>query len=345
MIASTRTTWLVFGLMLTAGAAFADTEVRGSGGGSKSAAGASCSISGTAPVGHGVKLYEKASGSTTLGQFTGAATALKLLHAPKSSSDRAKVATGTSSGGFRIEGYIDATELPLVTTSQIPVFTGHTYIATQRTVKFAGSSPGKLTVKKKLHWPFNQTFKGTALCSSFSFSQGTAKAWTTPGEARGYSLTRSELDLYEAPKGSADKVATLYNGTSDGVLFWSTKRRGGWVYVEYHGDVDVEGWAKARFLRRLPKGETMDTVATVTKRSSKTNLKVQGKYKVVTAPNEVDLHIAAKPTAHVFGTIAKGTKVIVTDVVADMASVLPKDLHVMPETGEQWWAKAKDLGL
>ena len=345
MIAPTRTSWLVFGLMLTAGAAFADTEVRGSGAGSKAGAGANCSVSGTGPIGHGVKLYENASGSTVLGQFTGAATPLKLLHAPKSSSDRAKVATGNASGGFRIEGYIDATELPLVAKSKIPVFTGHTYIAEQRPVKFSSSSTGKLTVKKKLHWPFNQTFTGTALCSSFSFSQGTATAWKTPGEARGYSLTRSELDLYEAPKRSADKVATLYNGTSDGVLFWSTKRKGGWVYIEYHGDVDVEGWAKARFLRRLPKGETMDTVATVTKRSSKTSLKVQGAYKTVTAPKEVDLHSAAKPTSHVFGSIAKGTEVIVTDVVADMASVLPKDLHVMPDTGEQWWTKAKDLGL
>jgi hypothetical protein len=193
--------------------------------------------------------------------------------------------------------------------------------------------------------PLQQTFTASAPCGSFSLDPGTAPGFTPPGDARGYVLKRDSLDVYDDAS-SATVVATLQRSPyADGVLFFSTERKGNWVHVEYHGDVIVDAWAKASELSALPRGETMDQLAPSTHQLSAPQMAFQGQPKLVTTKKEVPLRLNAKDNEPTIGIIEPDTETYVLDQVAGWANVMPKSLHVVPPADRQFWVKSSDLGL
>lgn len=57
------------------------------------------------------------------------------------------------------------------------------------------------------------------------------------------------------------------------------------------------------------------------------------------------LRASASDLGRPIGGLEPGTEVLVLDVVAGWASVVPKSLGVMPAGEGHFWAKARELGL
>src|SRR5690606_17327071 len=77
------------------------------------------------------------------------------------------------------------------------------------------------------------------------------------GNARGYLMKRSSIDLYGEPK-AGDVIFSLKMIEGSAQLFWSTESRGGFVHVVSRGDITVDAWAKWSDLEALKKGEMRD---------------------------------------------------------------------------------------
>jgi hypothetical protein len=92
-------------------------------------------------------------------------------------------------------------------------------------------------------------------------------------------------------------------------------------------------------------GETMDQLAPSPIQRGSPTLNVQGQPKIVRVDRTVSLRAAASEAASTIGGIDPGVEVMVLDIVAGWASVLPKALSISPAGTGQFWVRAKDLGL
>lgn len=307
--------------------------------------GPTCIIKGTTAPPKDLELYDKASGGKVVALLTGVDTPLKAFEFPKGSDARARLDTGTGKGHFRIEGYVHTKQLPMYTKKALTVTQGHLWISGHREVHFDGSSPKRMRVAKHVKTPISQTFKTWTSCANLSFDQGTPRGWSIDGEARGYRMKLDSITLYDDYARDKSEVVTLNRAAGAEMVFWSTKRHGGYVQVAYEGEVMIEAWAKARDLKALPKGEVMDQYIPPKRQVSGSKVKVQGETKLVKTTREHYIRLEAKADAPKIGRIEIDTEVLVLDVVAGWASVMPKDATVMPPKGEQFWVNAEDLGL
>jgi hypothetical protein len=260
------------------------------------------------------------------------------------SSPRARVETGAARGTFRLRGFVDASKLPLFTTENVAISAGHLWIADHRSVTIAVVSPDKLKIQKIASPPLQQTFSAWTSCASLSFDPGTPSGWTPPGDARGYALRKDGLELYDAPQGTA--VGVVYKAPDAGVvLFFSSEQSGSFVHVQRHGEIIVDAWAKASELSALPRGETMDQLATLPSTRGPARLALPNEPRVVRTSREVPLRASARDTDPPIGVIGADTETYVMDIMAGWVSVLPKAMDVLPADGGQFWAKKADLGL
>lgn len=308
-------------------------------------AGPTCSISGTTAPPKDLEIYDKASGGNVVARLTGVDTPLKAFEFPKGGDDRARLDTGTGKGHFRIEGYVHTKRLPIYTKKALTVTQGHLWIGAHREVHFDGSSPKRIRVAKRMTTPLAQTFKTWTSCSNLSFDQGTPSGWSIDGDARGYSMKNDSITLYDDYGRDKTEVVTLNKAAGQEMLFWSTKRQGGYVQVAYQGEIMLEAWAKASALKALPKGEVMDQYIPPKRQVSGSRVQVQGETKLVKTTREHYIRLEAKEDAAKIGRIEIDTEVLVLDVVAGWASVMPKDATVMPPKDGQFWVNAEDLGI
>lgn len=299
-----------------------------------------CTLRGEPALPQTASIYDAPSGGQEIAHFTGAKVLLSVSSFPDTSGGRAVVETS----GFRIKGFMRARDLPVYAAHSVPIYAGHVWIAEGRRVAIIGGAPGRLHVEKTLVSPLSGYFQGWAPCDSFTLSEHVPSGWSPPGGAPGYLLKRDHVDLYSAAHGD---VVTGVDRASDGpgVLLWAMDREGAWVHVEHHGDVVLDGWARAQDLSPLPPGETMDQLAPSTTLPGTPRIQVQGQAKVARAPSLVSIRAAASDAAGVVGAIEQGVEVMVLDVVAGWASVVPKTLSLAPSGSNQFWVRGKDLGL
>lgn len=296
-----------------------------------------CTLRGDVVMPKGVTISDAA--GTDIAQFTGAKVSISVSGFQPSGS-HAKIQTF----GFRIDGFVRAREVPVYTARSVPAYAGHVWIAEGRRVSVVGVAPGKLQVQKSVTSPLNGYFKGWATCEALTLNERVPPGWTPPGGARGYVMKRDRVDLYSSEQG--DVVTTLErSGDLGGVLLWSTDRTGGWVHVEYHGDIVVDGWVRGSDVSALPPGETMDQLVPPPIQHGSPTLNVQGQPKTVRVDRPTALRAAASDAAGTIGGIDSGVEVMVMDVVAGWASVLPKSLTISPVGTNQFWVRAKDIGL
>jgi len=280
-----------------------------------------------------------------IARFSGAATPLVVSDFPSDAQGTVRIETGFGAGSFRIRGFLDARQLPLFTASKLSVTPGHVWIPANRSVALLGASAGRLRVEKKLSAPLQQTFRSAGECSAFSLEPGTPAGFSPPGDARGYELKRESLDLYGEPSADAP-VTTLHRSPSvEAVLFFSSEQKGNLVHIEYHGEIVIDGWAKASALTALPAGEIMDQLAQPTSQVSAPRMALPAQPKLVRPSREVPLRSVAKDSEATIGVIEPGTETYVVDQVAGWANVLPKSMNVLPRADGQFWAKSSDLGL
>lgn len=305
-----------------------------------------CNLSGIVQMPVNLAIYDKDDGGSPIARFSGGDTALAASDFFSSGGKRAQVRTGTGTGSFRIAGWVDASKIPVFTANRIPIVSGHLWIAAHRKVDVSSGSGAKLRIKKKVHSPMSQTFSAWAPCSSLTLDEKTPSGFTPPGHARGYVLKKDQLEVYDDYKNDRNLVTVINKAAgSTGVLLWSEERKGAWVHLIFHGDVIVSGWARARDLKALPKGETMDIQhGPVTKRQPP-QLKLADTPKLIKTTKEVPIRTGAKEDAPVIGRIEADTETYVLDQIAGWASVLPKSLNVAPWGDGHFWVKASDLGL
>lgn len=302
-----------------------------------------CVISGTIVMAPEVIIYDKPSGGKPIGRFTGGATPLRAQNFPNHAGDLAEVATGTGTGSFRLEGFLDPAAIPVFTTRDLAVVPGHVWIGAQREVRIVGATPSRLLVEKKVTWPLRQVFRANTPCEGVALTRGTPPGWDVPGNALGYVVKEDQLDLFDSPEAERTTVTTL--NLARGMLFWGRpgKAKNGLVWLEHHGEVVIEAWAPRVGLRPVPKGETEDRQPPATRVHTVPKLKLADVPREVTVGRAVVLRSAASENAPKIGVIEPDTPTYVLDVVAGWASVLPKNLHVAPPPEGQFWALASDV--
>jgi len=304
-----------------------------------------CTLSGTAQMPVNEVIYDKSDGGSAIARFTGSDTPLVATDFFFGNGKRVRVQTGTGSGGFRIDGWVDASKVPVQTRNNITIISDHLWLAPQREVSVQSAAPGKLRIKRVVKTPFSQTFTAWASCGDLGLGTKVAAGWTPPGDARGY-VAKKDVELWSSNESDKSLVTILTpNEYSNGILLWSTERKGGWVHVMHHSDVVIDAWARSRDLKALPRGETMDQPAGTSTRRNPPQLKLAANPKTATATKDVPIRSNASEKAPVIGTIETGAEVYVLDIVAGWASVLPKSLNVAPHGDGSFWAKASELGV
>ena len=310
---------------------------------SSAAAPDTCTFSGAVKLGADVTVYNQVQGGRPIARFTGTTTPLRAGPIPLDASHRVPVATGTGTGSFRIDGFVDGMELPVFTARDVPVVPGHLWIAGHQSVVLLGGASGKVQVRKDLGRPLSQSFKTWAACNELTLNNGSTSGWSPPGEARGYLVQEDPADLFAGPETEAVPVTSLIGAR--GMLLWSEERRGAFVHLVYHGDVVIDAWGRQRDFRALPPGETSDRLASAIAVPNPPTLKLAESPRVVKTTRELKIRSAASATAPFIGKVEVGTETYVLDVVAGWASVLPKQLNVAPYGENQFWVKASELGL
>jgi len=280
-----------------------------------------------------------------LARFSGAPTPLIATDFPGDALGKVRVETGSSAGSFRIRGFMPAAQLPLFTVANASVVAGHVWIAAGRAVTLVGAAAGRLRIEKKLATPIAQTFSASVACNNLSLEPPSVNGYAAPNGARGYELKRETLDLFAAP-GADTPVSTIHRATyAEGVLFFGNEQRSGFVHLEYHGEVVLDGWAKLSAVTQLPLGEIVDQAAPAVAAPSAPHLLLPGQPRLVRPTKEIPIRRTAKETEPTIGVIEPGAETYVLDQVAGWASVVPKTMNVLPVDGAQFWVKSADLGL
>lgn len=281
-----------------------------------------------------------------LARFSGGESAVSLLAPPSSGSDLVRIETGTGRGSFRLVGFVKAAELRVYAASNLPIVSGHVWIGAGARVTPAGTSAGKVRIEKQLTTPFNQRFTALADCGALTFSPPSPAGFSVPGAARVFLMKVELLDLYGSVPPTGAPILTLQRATNvDNVRFFSTEQRGGYVHVQYQGDVNIDAWAKASDLTPLPRGETSDLPPGSYTMTSPPQLQLPTLPRVVKTTRELPLRIAAKDAEAPVGVVEAETEVYVMDTIAGWAKVLPKSLHILPAGDLSFWVKSADLGL
>jgi hypothetical protein len=281
-----------------------------------------------------------------LARFSGGESAVTFLAPPADGSDLARIETGTGHGSFRIQGFVKAQELRTFAGVSIPIVAGHVWFRPGTRVIAAGATAGKVKVEQQSSSPFNQRFSALAECSTLTFTPPPPTSFRIPGNARVFLMKVSLLDLYDTAVPPGKIIFTVQRSPlTDSVRFFSTEQRGGFVHIQYGGDVGIDAWAKASDLQALPRGETSDVPPSTYTLSSPPQLQLEKTPRIVQTKRELPLRVAARDAEAPIGVIEPDTDVYVMDTVAGWANVLPKSLHVLPAGNLSFWVKAADLGL
>jgi len=287
----------------------------------------------------GVSLWSDPQGTNAAAGFAGQAVDLIANGFPASpSAGRIRVRT---SGGLRIDGYVDSNDLPLFTASDVAVVQGHLWIAQGQRVSFSGASSG-LAIEASIKGPVTQTFRVTAPCTSLSLDKKARAPWDVPGNGRGYLPLRNTLELRDQPGGGV--IQTLHTEPGSGMLLWSTEAQGGYVHVIYHEDLVIDAWVASADLSALKQGETMDRLAPPQAVSGAARLSIGGKTTLVRAQKDVPLRLTPQESAKPVGAIETGGEVYLVQTVLGWTSVLPRALNVLPPGERSFWVPASEVG-
>ncbi|HKQ71722.1 MAG TPA: hypothetical protein VJT73_20405, partial [Polyangiaceae bacterium] len=297
----------------------------------------SCEVRGAPILPKGAGLWQSAEGNSQAATFGGQPVGLGTTSFP---ANGGRVGVRTS-GGVRIEGFVDGAELPLFTASDIDIVPGHLWLSSGQRVTFASASIG-LTVRAAVSGPIVQSFTITAPCTSFSLDKRPRGHWEVPGNGRGYLPQQSSLGLRDAPGGSV--VQTLQMAQPSGVLLWSTESQGGFVRVLYHEDLVIDAWVAESEVSALTRGETMDRLLPPQLATGSARLSIAGQPTIVRAAKEVPLRLSPKDTDSPLGFIEPGGEVYALETVLGWTSVLPRALNVLPPEGRSFWVPAKEIG-
>jgi hypothetical protein len=306
--------------------------------------GADCVVKGKGVIEKGVFIYSAKEAGTPIAGFATQEVNVEVSDFPADpSTGRAKIKTGKGSGSVRIEGWIDATKLPLSAKTDVAIVPMHVWIGRGEQVKLKGASPGKLAVQTTIS-ATQQTLKAKASCGDLTVGRIKVDEFQIPAGSKKYVLKKTSLDLYDDSSGGSSMFTIEVPHAESGVLLYSSETKGGYVHVQHGGSLVVDAWAKTADLKLFPKGEMLDALGSSSMVSiSPAKLKVEGTTKEVKVNKDVQLRLSANDAVKPIGVIEDGAEVIVIDTVGEWSRVFPKGLEVIPPDGKDFWVKAKDL--
>lgn len=305
--------------------------------------GVDCVVKGKGVIEKGVFIYSAKEGGTPIAGFATQEVSLELSDVPADpTTGRAKVKTGKGSGSVRIEGWIDATKIPLSARTDIAIAPSHVWIGRGEQLKLKGASPGKLQVETTIS-ATQQKLKAKASCNEVTVGRLKIDDSPIPSGAKKFVLKKTSVELFDEPKGTS--VFTLEVPVAEGgVLLYSSEAKSGYTRVQHGGSLIIDAWAKTADLKPFPKGEMLDALGAANMVSiSPAKLKVEGSTKEVKVTKDVPLRLTANDAVKPIGVIEEGAEVIVVDTIADWSRVYPKGLEIIPPDGKDFWVKAKDL--
>jgi hypothetical protein len=302
-----------------------------------------CDLRGSARMPSNVVLYWTVDGRTPVARFTGARSALWLTRVP-AGSNRLGIQTGTGTGSFRIRGYIDAGQAPVVSKTRLDVTSGHLWIAEGQSVRVVQPGNGRLKVEKRLTDPIDQTFSAWATCHELALGAGWPPPPSrVPGTALGYVLREPTIELFDDWRASRKLIASLHRSSrGSGLLLFGTQRVGEWVRVLYFGGIEIDAWAPARNLVALPPGEIVDGSPSAPFDSNRT-LRLAESTREIRPNAEVPIRLEARERAPVVGVIEPNTDTIVVNDMAGWSSVMPRSMHVAPYNDGAFWVRTNEL--
>jgi hypothetical protein len=302
-----------------------------------------CRLAGSTTMPLEVAIYAKDKGDSKIARFTGMPSGLTVLELPGSTAQRAHVMTGTGDGGFAIDGWVDVTAIPLYATANLPVVPGHVWIQGGQRVEFESKHQNQVRVQKTVTSPFAQSFLASTSCSNLSITPVAAIASEVARWARGYAFERNELQIAIEPKGEP-AFKLVRSSVTNSVFLYGMDKKDDWVRVRYYGPIGVDAWVKSSDVRLLPKGERVDEYVPATQAETG-RLRIVESGKVVSVPEKVQVRSRPAPDAAVIGDIEPATEVLILDVAAGWAAVLPKALNVAPPPDRQFWVEARKVGI
>jgi hypothetical protein len=307
-------------------------------------AGADCVVKGKGVVEKGVFIYSAREGGTPIAGFATQEVNLEVSDVPADlANGRAKVKTGKGSGSVRIEGFIDATKIPLSARQDIAIVPMHVWIGRGEPLKLKGASSGKLHVQTTIS-ATQQTLKAKASCSELTVGRIKVDEFQIPSGSKKYVLKKTSLDLFDDASGGSSVFTIEVPNAESGVLLYSNETKGAYTRVQHGGSFVVDAWARTADLKLFPKGEMLDQLGSGSMVSiSPAKLKVEGSTKEVKVSKDVALRLSANDKVKPIGVIEDGADVIVIDTVGDWSRVFPKGLEIIPPDGKDFWVKASDL--
>jgi hypothetical protein len=298
-----------------------------------------CVLHGQPTMADGLGIFDAPNEGTEIAHFTGVKVALRVT-AFGDGAMRSHIETE----GFHVAGYVRTRDIPVYTAHPVPVYGGHLSIGEGRRVSVVGATGSRLRVERTATSPIAGVFQAWAPCDAVSLAPGVPPTWAPPGGARGYVVRQAKMDLFERPKGGL--FATIARAADGpGIVFWGSDSSDGFVHVEHHGDLVVDAWARLRDLAALPPGDTAEGVAPVATQTVVPKPQLQGRARVVRAPNAVELRGTPTEAAIVIGGIDAGVQVVVVDVVGTWARVMPVTFAIAPTAPAEFWVHTRDLGV
>jgi len=299
-----------------------------------------CDVRGAPSLAKGANLWTEPQGPATIAGFAGQPVNLIASGFPATpTAGRVRVRT---SGGIRLDGFVDPNDLPLYAASDLAVVQGHLWIAQGQRLAFSAASNG-ITVEAAIAGPVTQTLRVTAPCTSLTFEKKQRVPWDVPGNGRGYLPQRGTLELRDQPGGSVIQTLRVTE-SGGGMLLWSTESQGGYVHVVYHEDIVIDAWVASADLVALKQGETMDRLAPASAVTGAARLSMGGKTTLVRAQKDVPLRLSPQEAAKPVGAIETGGEVYLVQTVLGWTSVLPRALNVLPPGDRSFWVPSSEVG-
>lgn len=310
----------------------------------KADAASACSVSGSAQPDLDLQLTDAE--GRPIARFGGATIPLSIRQFPSDPEGKARVAT-IGDGRLHLEAWVPIRSLRLVLKQDVPIIARHIKALKGTQIAFVGVTGNQIRIAVKTQPALSETFNVTVGCDALTLDAlANGDHWSPPGHARGYLMKQPVLPLFDKSGPDAKPVTSIHLATeARGLLLYGDRREGDFIHVLYHHDVAIDGWISAKDLEILPRGEVVDQSLSRYVAAGEKKLQMQAEGHLHRAPAELALYGRADPKIPPIGSVARDAELYVLDVVVGWASVLPKQLDVVPIGDRHFWVRASELGL
>jgi hypothetical protein len=245
-----------------------------------------------------------------------------------------KVSAVIRSGGFRFGGMLEARDVPIRATRQIPIVAGHIWI--EEGVPL-GVSPG---LRVTSHYTEGLDVVATATCEQIGIGE---KTWWPKVHGTPYHLAHATFDLLDAPSGRV--VAAALKPRSEIYTLWTDRADKGYVHVLNRDWISVDGWVKETEL--LPgeggdcddcRGSIMDAEDRCPDDAGEDDIDGCPEFKHDVGKLAKDVDVVGDK-GETLGSAEAGAEIVVLERKNGRARVVPRGADILPVNGGWWIAE------